>query len=427
MLESTFSKFFGEKHRTLVVWSIIAASAVVHTPAQFVIHRLLNAPPSVSLAVFQSTQFIYAVNAVRGFIFLLSTGILLFTFIRPVADFFSARKVDLPLRKIFQNSLVVFFISCILVVPAKLGIMGAGYGQMSIDPFNFCDTTNQIYQRLLMPAIAYFLQFKGPEMFHFFSLIVTFCLIFFTLLFFEVNDIRTTLLERMSIAGTSFIITQFQSPGYTEQCSLLIALVVLIVPMGTLPKIAAVSLALFAHEASILLFIVIALLYFSKEEKVWVGVVILVYISFWMMSYSFHFGKIVEVRTVSGLSGFGWLAAHPLRELGGIVMSYKLLWIVFAVALFHHSVELKRLLLLILPGIAAVVFAVDSTRLMAFAFIGILLAVVYVKKLALIPERNLQLIFLLNLCLPSVYIGLNSRLVYFDGLYQMLYRGYFFR
>ena len=197
--------------------------------------------------------------------------------------------------------------------------------------------------------------------------------------------------------------------------------------MGTMPKIAAVSLALFAHEVSIVLFIVVALLYFSKEEKAWVGVVAAVYALFWLMSFGFDIGRLVDVRTVGGLSGFAWLAGHPLRELSGIVISYKLLWVVFFAALFAHSVELKRLLLFLLPGILATIFGVDTTRLMAFAFLAFLFALVYVKRYTLISEKNLQLLFGLNLCLPSVYIGLNSGLVYFDGIYQLLYRGYLFR
>lgn len=427
MLAPFYPKLSIHKQRQLLVCSIIAACAVIHTPAHFVENWALNSQPIFPFAVFKSNQFSYALNTMRGLIFLISIGVLLYTFVRPIVDFFSTRGSDFPLGKIFKNSLAVFFIAGILVIPAQLGIMGVGYGQMSRDPFNFYDTSNQIYQRLLMPGIAYFLQFKGPFLFHLFSLFVTFCLIFFTLLFFEVNKIRTTVLGNISLASTSFIITQFQSPGYTEQLSLLFALIVLIVPMGTLPKIAAVSLALFAHEVSILLFIVVAWLYFSKEEKAWVGFVIVVYVSFWMMSFGFDLGNLLEVRTVGGLSGFGWLAIHPFRELSGIVLSYKLLWMIFGIALFYHSVELKRLLLLILPGIFATAFAVDTTRLMAFAFLAILFSLVYVKKYSLVSERNLQLIFGINLCLPSVYIGLNSGLVYFDGIYQLFYRGYLFR
>jgi hypothetical protein len=242
-------------------------------------------------------------------------------------------------------------------------------------------------------------------------------------MFFEVNGVRTTLLENISLAGTAFIITQFQSPGYTEQLALLIALIVLIVPMGTLPKLAAVALALFVHEISIILFIAIAWFYFSREEKVWVGMIIAVYVSFWMMSFGFDLTKLFGVREVGGLSGLAWLAGYPLRELGGIVMSYKLLWIVFGAALFLHIAEMKRLLLFVLPGIVATIFAVDTTRLMAFSFPAILFALVYVKKYALMSERNLRFVFGLNLCLPSIYIGLNSGMVYFDGLYQLFYHG----
>ena len=423
MIESRLRKFFAEKQHALVIASVIAASIVIHTPAHFVERWFLNSPIVPGAAVFKSAQFLDALNAARGFIFLLSTAILLYTFIRPVTDFFSKRRSDIPLRKIFQSSFAVFFITGMFVIPDRLGIMGVGYAQMSKDPFVFHDGSNQLYQRLLMPALSYFLQLKGPALYYLFSLLVTLALIFFTLMFFEVNGVRTTLLENISLAGTAFIITQFQSPGYTEQLALLIVLIVLIVPMGTLPKIAAVALALFAHEISIILFIAIAWLYFSREEKAWVGIIIAVYVSFWMMSFGFDLTKLFGVREVGGLSGLAWLAGHLLRELGGIAMSYKLMWLVFGAAFFFHSAEWKRLLLFVLPGIVATIFAVDTTRLMAFSFPAILFALVYVKKYALMSERNLRFVFGLNLCLPSIYIGLNSGMVYFDGFYQLFYHG----
>lgn len=427
MLAPAYPKLSIHKQRQLLICSIIAACAVIHTPAHFVENWLHNSSATFNVSVFKNTQFSFALHAMRGFVFFISITFLLYIVIRPTADFFSANKFGYPFKKMFQNSLVIFFVSGILVIPTQLGIMGVGYGQMSNDPFIFYDASNQIYQRILMPAIAYFLQFKGPILFHLFSLIVTLCLIFFTLLFFEVKNIRTTLLEGISLASTSFIITQFQSPGYTEQLSLLLALIVLIVPMDTLSKIAALSLALFAHEVSILIFLVIGWLYFSKEEKGWFGFVIVIYVSFWLMSFGFDLARLFEVRTVGNLSGFAWIIRHPLKELGGIFMSYKLLWLVLGIALSRISVEMKNLLVLVLPGIFATLFAVDTTRLMAFGFLAILFALVYVKKYSLITDRNLQLLFGLNLCMPSVYIGLNSGLVYFDGLYQLLYRGYLFR
>ena len=421
------SKYLAERQQVLVVYSAVAASIVIHTPAQFVKAWILHLPAPFDLPFLEGDHVSFAVNAIRGMIFLFSIALLFAVFFRPVAAFFSEQRSKLPFGRIFENSLAVFFVCGLLVVPVKLGLMGAGYGLMSEDPFNFHDASGQIYQRLLMPAMAYFLQFRGPILFHAFSLLATLSLIFFTLLFLEVQIARTTFLEKISIAGTSFIITQFQSPGYTEQLALLIALVVVIVPMGTVPKIAAVSLALFAHEVSIILFLAIAFLYFSREEKIWTGVVAAVYALCWLMSFGFDLGRIADVRTVGGIAGFAWLTEHPLRELSGIAVSYKLLWVVFFAALSYRSAETKRLLVFVLPGILATLFGVDTSRLMAFSFFAILFGLVYVKKYALISERNLQLLFAINLCLPSVYIGLNSGMVYFDGLYQLLYRGYLFR
>ncbi|HTY10611.1 MAG TPA: hypothetical protein VMF88_06030 [Bacteroidota bacterium] len=427
MSESRFSKFFADRQQALVIFSAVAGIAVVHTPAQFVEDWLLRLPPPLNLALVQTPQFAYAVNAVRGTFFLFASGILLYFFAMPVVDFFSSANPELDFGKILKNTAVVFICCGALVIPAKLGIMGVGYGEMSKDPFHFLDASDQIYQRLLMPAAAFFFQLRGPLLYHLFSLSLTFCLIFFTLLFFEVQGIRTSLLERISIATTTFIITQFQSPGYTEQLALLIVLIVVIVPMGALPKIAAVTLALFAHEVSALLFIVLALVSFTKGERLWVGTVLVVYISFWLMSFGFNVSALSGVRSVGGFSGFAWLNRHPLREVGGIAVSYKLLWVVFAAALIFKGREAKRLLLFLLPGIVATVFGVDTSRLMAFSFLAILFALMYVKRHALFSERVLQLLLGLNLCLPSVYIGLNSGLVYFDGLYQLIYRGYLFK
>ena len=198
------------------------------------------------------------------------------------------------------------------------------------------------------------------------------------------------------------------------------------VPLGFLPKIAGVTLALFAHEVSFLLIIAVAILYFSKEEKLWSCLVVFVYCSFWLMSFGMDPGKLMAVRNLGGASGLTWLINHPLRELGGIAVSYKLLWVPMGFALLNFAYR-KEIILFILPGIVATLFGVDTSRLMAFGLLACLTAVVAVKKHKIIPEKYLQLIFGFNVCIPSVYIALNSGLVYFSGVYQLLYRGIFLR
>ncbi len=414
----------GKTGKYLMAFSIVTASVVIHTPAQFLEHWLNTASLQYEVPSLNSPTLLYFLNAIRALFFLISLTVILWIFIRPISEYLAQRKSEFFNRKTLLSAFTVFVSAGILVFPSRLGIMGVGYAEMSKDPFNFLDASSQIYQRLLLPGIAYFLQFKGPVLFHLFSLLLTFVLILCTLLFLRSRDIQTSFLENLSIAVSTFIITQFQSPGYTEQLSLIIILLMVTVPLGFLPKIAGMALALFAHEVSILLIVVVAILYFSREEKLWGCLVVIVYCTCWLMSFGLDPGKLMAVRTVGGESGFTWLLNHPLRELGGIAASYKLLWIPITFALFNSTYR-KQIILFIIPGIVATMFGVDTSRLMAFSMLACLTGIVAVKKHSLISERYLQLLFGVNLCLPSVYVGLNSGLVYFNGLYQLLYRGIF--
>ena len=426
MLISSEDSGSVDKPRLYVLLSVIAAAAVIHSPALFAERWLNAASVQYEAPYLSSSPCLYLVNSFRALIFLISIIVLLWTFAFPISEYFAKLKPDLLNRKAVISAAAVFIAAGVLVIPSQLGIMGVGYAEMSKDPFNFQDGSNQIYQRLLLPAVSYFMQLKGPVLFHLFSLLVTLILILCTLLYLQSRDIRTSLLENLSIGVSSFIITQFQSPGYTEQLSLVVVLLIVSVPLGLTARISGVALALFAHEVSVLLLIPVAILCFNKEEKIWSGLVVFIYCAFWLMSYGLDPSRLMAVRAVGGESGFTWLIDHPLRELWGIAASYKLLWIPMVLAMIK-SANRAEIALFILPGIVATFFGVDTSRLMAFSLLGCLAAITAVKKYSLIPEKYLQLLFGLNICLPSVYIGLNSGLVYFNGVYQLLYRGVFLR
>ncbi|HTX20150.1 MAG TPA: hypothetical protein VMG34_15980 [Bacteroidota bacterium] len=406
--------------------AVIGGTLVVHTPNQFVVRWLDALSASYGVRFLTAPETLFAVSAARGIIFFASILVLGFLFLRPVVGYIAERRGLLFPRKVLVGAAAVFFTAGILVFPTHLGIMGVGYGEMSKDPFGFQDATNQIYQRLLLPALAYFLQFRGPLLFHIFSLVLTFLLLLAVILYLRTRGIETGFVETLGIAVSTFVITQFQSPGYTEQLALIILLVMESVPLGLGPKIAAAALALFAHEVSILPLIAITLLEFSRKEKAWLGIIVFLYALSWLASYRFDLMSLMSVRAVGGLPGTTWLFNHPLRELGGILVSYKLLWILIPFALFTRRYA-RETLFLLLPGLVATCFGVDTSRLMAFSLFAFLIAIVVVKKDQLIPERVLRLLFALNVCLPSVYIGLNSGLVYFDGLYRLFYRGIFFQ
>ncbi|HTR81463.1 MAG TPA: hypothetical protein VMM58_07510 [Bacteroidota bacterium] len=415
-------KLSDNGRKTLIISAIVGGCAVIHTPAYFIQHWLRYASTAYGAPNLNDGAVLYTLDAMRALLFLASIAVLIATFAMPVAEYFLQRKAEYDGKKILLNGLAVFIATGILVLPSRLGLMGVGYGEMSKDPFSFQDTTDQVYQRLLMPGIAYFLQFKGPLLYYIFSLLLTLALIFSTLLFLRTRGVQTSFLENVSIAVSSFIVTQFQSPGYTEQLSLIIILFLVMTPLGLFQKIAGVALALFSHEVSILVLFVVGYLYFSREEKIWTGFIILIYVAFWLVSFGLDPVRLLAVRTVGDQSGLSWLFTHPYRELSGVALSYKLLWVPLIVAL-GKAVDRKEIAFLVLPGIVATIFGVDTTRLMAFSFLGFLFAIVAVKKYALIKERPLRLLFGLNLCIPSVYIGLNSGLYYFDGLYQLIFRG----
>ena len=126
-------------------------------------------------------------------------------------QFFGNTKLPRSYGSITFDSVKVFVIVALLVFPSTLGIMGVGYAQMSIAPFSFIDASDQLYQRLLMPAIAYALHLRGPVLYHLFSLAISFCMIFLLHIFFLRNHVFLTTLEYASIAVSGFIITQFQS------------------------------------------------------------------------------------------------------------------------------------------------------------------------------------------------------------------------
>lgn len=359
--------------------------------------------------------------------FLCVTLALLVIIGKPLIDFFRQQRGRIPFGKLLQRTVIAMAIVAVLIVPSQLGIMGVGYAAFSVEPFSSTDHSYQLYQRLMMPALAYFLQFKDAVMFHLFSLVITGVCIFGIQLFFETRKSPLSLLEIVSLSTVCVVATQFQSPGYPESLVIVSALVVVTIPLNSFARIAVAIFALFVHESSVLLFGAIALLYFTKEEKQLYVAAFFLYALCWITSFGFDIEQLVAVRNVGGMGGIEWLLAHPLREILGIVISYKVLWIILIIVIKHFPAHLKSFLVLLLPGIIATVIAVDTTRLLALSFLPFLFAMEYSKRYNLLSSSRSVLLHILNIIIPSVYIGLNSGIVFFDGVYQLLYQGFFFK
>ncbi|MBI2429374.1 MAG: hypothetical protein HYV29_11385 [Ignavibacteriales bacterium] len=399
----------------------LGGSIVIHSPTQLLFTLVPNLLKNLT------SQQISALNYFRGFIFLIVTSTLLVIIGRQFVQFIYDTKGKISFDRLFMNSLVASIVLSLLILPTTLGIMGVGYAAMSVDPFSSTDGSYQLYQRLMMPALAYFLQFKDALLYHIFSLIISFCCIFCLQLFFETRKIHLSRLEIVSLSTTCLIATQFQSPGYTDSLVILSALILFAVPMNSLGRISLVIFSLFVHESSVLLFAAVSFLYFNAYEKKLFAAAAFLYGICWIVSFGFDIERVISVRNVGGVGGLQWLLSNPHRELLGILLSYKMIWIFLFIAVYRFPAHLTMFILLLLPGIVATAMAVDTTRLLALGFLPFLFAIEYVRRYGLMPEKNQRYLHVMNIIVPSVYVGLNSGTVFFNGLYQLIYQGVFIK
>jgi hypothetical protein len=334
--------------------------------------------------------------------------------------------------------LLPFAALCILIIPSQLGLGGNIYAAMSIDPFAFKDTQMWFYQRVLMPSLAYYLQLKGPLLYFMFSLFVTVFLLFLVHLFFHLQGKTLSRLELISVGTSSFLMTQLQSPGYTEQMAYVLLMILFLVPTGTAGRLSIVALSLIAHEISVVPMLFVAVMFFTRKEQMLTVAVVAFYSLFWLLSFGGDVSTLLSVRNVGGMSGLAWAVNHPLRLLSGILISYKLLWIVLIIGIVKYRENRMLIAGFTLIAVAFTFMGVDTSRLMGFALVGLLFSLLYVREHLSANAVRYQYLLIANIILPSFYIGTNigvalingvydlgggMGIVVFNGVYQVMYLG----
>jgi hypothetical protein len=128
----------------------------------------------------------------------------------------------------------------------------------------------------------------------------------------------------------------------------------------------------------------------------------------------------------TGTSTWEYLTAQPLLAAAGVFVAFKLFWLLgIPTALrawrnTERSVAATILAFMLLP-LAVVPFAVDTSRFAGFGFFGLLVAVQYAIEHEALKPKMITALSLVNLVVPSVYIGLNSGMMMFPGVYRVLY------
>lgn len=359
--------------------------------------------------------------------FILSVGILLLPIMASVrkASWIWERAA---LRRRLTDAAILFFALAILIVPRFLQGFGDEYATMSLSPFT--ERYGIFYRRFLMPSLAHLVGAYGYALYFFFSLLLTFCLVFVVRVWLEKYHVEHAILFSLSLMTSSVVVFNFQLPGYPEQIVFILLLLCSIVPMNAQARVAACALAFGTHEAAAFVVLPAALLLFPKSERRNVLFVLALYL---IAAFIGHFitgfqfiERIVSDDTWNKPRQF--FGENPFHALQGIFFGYKLFWIVvIAASWFALTNRMFRdgfvMLALVLIPMALIPIASDTSRLAGFGFFGVLMTLLVVESHQLLSKRQLQFLAIANLILPSCYVDLHSGegMQLLAGAYRVVY------
>ncbi len=323
-----------------------------------------------------------------------------------------------------KQTLLIFLILALLVIPGGVRSMGTDYADMSIAPFEAGE--GWYYKRLLMPAIANLFFLQGRAFFLPFSLFFTLVFIQLTRIWLSANKITLTFVQLLSLCTSSFIFYQFQLPGYPDALMHIFLLVAVTFPLKNSSKVTLLVLAVLTHESSMFISVILAYFILDKRSLLRFYSICALYCLFWIGSYGFAPDAAVHSHQVDGFSALQWMQLNPIREFIGVLFSYKALWIfiIIALPLLWQKKEYKSLwlsVLLLLSSFGMTFLAVDTSRIMGWSFIVLLLAIKTVHQSDVKDKikKSLNTVYIINLLIPSVYIGLNIKPLWLNGLYKV--------
>jgi hypothetical protein len=338
-------------------------------------------------------------------------------------------------QKIIQpppwTTISAFLAMSLLIIPQGLQGLGQEYGSQSILIFDRASTVAS-YQRFLMPALGYITFLRGSVFFFIFSLACTFGLIYLTHTWFTNNNIHVPIWGFISILTSSFVAAQYQLPGYPDSLVFIFLLIIAIFPISDLSKLTLIVLSIAAHEASVILYGFFAPFLFGKERLAKPYGLLGLYMFIWLGSNRFSLTELMNSRpqpsTTVNMTSIEWLLNNPVREILGIFFAYKLLWllIIWAVILLLKKRNFRmaiQVIALLVAGIVMTLFAIDTSRLIGWSFYALLFSIgtLYQENKSS-SQKIAKAIFLVNLLIPAMYVGLNLGMFLPPGIYFQLWR-----
>jgi hypothetical protein len=380
----------------------------------------------------------HLIISIKGFLFFiafLAIAYPIFDSIRRSGSFWH----QLGIKRIAVAS-VYFFLALSLLVfpysypygllshPSGLSSLGVSYGKMSLSPFG--EANELVSRRLLKPAIAYFIQMQGYILYYLFSLICIYILIFMTLVFLEskilskhrLGENKPIIYTRkfwvyLSVMTSSYIMVSFQWPGYAENISFILILLAACVPMSRQARLGIVALCMVNHDGSAFALIPIIIFCFPKKEIFSALLVVVLFHGIWFISHGLNLQQGLESHLVMGKnSNWVFLTRNPLLAVAGAFFTYKLLWclLLYAVQRLWSDREHETALAIVsITGFSLIIILVawDTTRLVGFGFLGMLIALVVVANeyIPLVKSQRQILLGIVcaNIILPSYNVVLD--------------------
>ena len=239
----------------------------------------------------------------------------------------------------------------------------------------------------------------------------------------------------VSLATSSFILTDFLWPGYVDQLSFIFILLMACIPMSCQARLGVIALCMVNHESSAFALIPIILFCFPKRESFKALLIIFLYLVIWFASH----GSINQALAVHSGSGSTMSVLQGLFEdygiaLAGVFSSYKLLWFIFLYVVWTLWCQKDKSTLLAVVSmtlfpIFLTAIAWDTTRGVNYGFLGILIAfAILIDDYDKSPRQSHRLVFTsiyANILIPSYPVILSrpaSVLTYpYPGLYQLIH------
>jgi hypothetical protein len=239
----------------------------------------------------------------------------------------------------------------------------------------------------------------------------------------------------LSAMTSSFLLTDFQWPGYSDQLPFSLVLLMATIPMTSQARLATLALCLLNHDGIVLALIPVILCCFPKAERVMALLSVGLFYGIVLAGYGFSIDTGLQGQNTVTTGGSVWEAVlqDPEFFLASLFFTYKLLWIAPVLALAMTWNQKDKATLSAIVGITffpllLTLLAWDTTRVAGFGWLGLLITLGVLmrewRRQSKVYHYALLALASVNLIIPSYNVVLFSKESFskypYPGFYMLI-------